>query len=166
MSIDDENSNELQICVENIDKRSFTKYRLKLLDIDVETITIPEVETEILVTIPSVDLQRITRDISNLSETVMITAKDETLEFACEGDFANQQTCLGSAEHGLTFKSNGPKKTIEASYNVKYINMFCKASSVSPIMEIHLKDKYPLIMRFPISLGVIQFVLAPKMEEE
>lgn len=166
ISIDENSPNEMRISVENLDKRSYTKYDLKLLDIDIETITIPDVESEVLVTIPSVDLQRITRDVTNLSDTVTITSKDETLEFSCDGDFARQCTSIGSAEHGLTFKTNGPKKEIQASYNVKYISMFCKASSVSPIMEIHLKENYPLIMRFPISLGVIQFVLAPKAKDD
>ena len=165
MKIDEDSPTELQIYVENIDKRSHTKYMLKLMDIDIESINIPDVKTEIIVTIPSVDLHRITRDISNLSDTVQISAKDNILQLSCEGDFASQVTRLGSAEHGLTFRTSGESEEIVAKYNVKYINTFCKASSVSPIMEILLKKNYPLIMKFPVSLGVIQFALAPKVED-
>lgn len=166
MRVDEDSRNDLHIVVENVDKRSMTKYKLKLLDIDIETIEIPDVESDILVTLPSVDLQRITRDIANLSDTVTITADASSLQFACEGDFASQCTCLESAEHGLAFKTNESfDSAIDASYNVKYINMFCKASSVSPIMEIHIKAEYPLILRYPISLGTMQFVLAPKARD-
>lgn len=163
MRIEDDTPNELQIVVKNLDKKSHTVYNLKLLDINVESIDIPDVSTDLLVTIPSIDLLRVLRDISNLSETVTIMAEDEVLQISCEGDFANQITRLGSAEHGLSFKYNGGRVNVCADYNVKYLIMFSKSSNVSPIMELHLKRDYPLIMKFPVSLGVMTFALAPKV---
>ena len=164
LSMDSVDIHELNIVVENIEKRSKTEYKLKLLDINVETIDIPDVESKTIVTMPSVDLQRISRDIANLSDVVKISAGDNTLQISCEGGFASQCTSLGAAEHGLTFRHNGEVETIESEYSVRFINLFCKASSVSPILEIHIRPNYPLIMKFPISLGTLTFALAPREE--
>lgn len=165
LAVNEDNEHELLVTVENLEKRSKTEYVLKLLDIDISQIQIPDVESKVVVTIPSVDLQRIMRDISNLSEYVSIEASQSSLMISCDGDFAKQCTTLGSAEHGLSFKYNGAPETISSSYNVRYINMFCKACVISPILELHMKPSYPLIIKFPLTLGVLQFALAPRMAD-
>jgi hypothetical protein len=60
------NENLLGINIRNTDKRIDTTCHLKLMDIDDERITVPDAEIEQMVTMPSLDFQRMMRDMSGI----------------------------------------------------------------------------------------------------
>ena len=78
MSIDD--SYLLHIHIENAAKKSSTSFEFKLLDINDDMLSVPEIDMNVLTTIPSVDFQRVTRDMNNLAQDIRITRKKNTLE--------------------------------------------------------------------------------------
>ena len=169
MGVDQDSPNELEIAIENGEKNSKTTFKMQLLDIDNRTFNIPEVETETLVTIPSTDFQRICRDMSNLTDTLEITSltNKETLVLTGKGDFATQRTEIGSSEHGLSFSYNTEREEVTGKYNIKFISLFCKASSLSPVLEIYMRNEYPLFLKYTCTgLGTIQFTVAPKESGE
>jgi len=44
-----------------------------------------------------------------------------------------------------------------------YVNLFNRASGLSPVVELFMKKNYPIVMRFEISnLGYVSFALASK----
>ena len=47
-------------------KKTNTKFQLKLLDINESRIEVPEVDMTTMTTLPSVDFQRLCRDMSNI----------------------------------------------------------------------------------------------------
>lgn len=61
-------------------------FALKLMEIDAEQLSIPETEYESVVTMPSVEFQRICRDLSAIGDTVTISASKEGIKFAVSGD--------------------------------------------------------------------------------
>ena len=67
--IDDENENKLGILINNSEKNSQTIYKLNLLDINDDNISIPPAEFETELSLPSSDFQKIIRDLSNISGT-------------------------------------------------------------------------------------------------
>jgi proliferating cell nuclear antigen len=163
--IEEENPNELGICIENADKNSSTTFRLKLLDIDNQDLNIPNVEINCIVTMPSNDFQRLCRDMSNIGDTVEIRSDKEGLHFKCEGDFASQETVIGEATHGLVYNKRADDEEINGKYSLKYINLFTKSTNLCNTIELYLKPNYPIILKYSVAnLGEIRFCLAPKME--
>ena len=159
MSIDDQYL--LNIQVENIAKKSCTSFQFRLLDINDEMLSVPEIEMNILTTIPSVDFQRIVRDMHNLGSDIIIQRSRGTLELSCEGGFANQKTVIECVE-------TGPTRTLGNVFSLKYINMFTRATSLCSSVQImqHATDEnMPIVFRYSIAnLGELKFYLAPKVE--
>ena len=70
--IDDENENKLGILINNSEKNSQTIYKLNLLDINDDNISIPPAEFETELSLPSSDFQKIIRDMINIGEHIEI----------------------------------------------------------------------------------------------
>lgn len=157
------NTGELIICIENADKNSRTTYNLKLLDLNEETLSIPEVEFEYSMTMPSTDFQRYCRDMQNVSEKVRVAIdENDFLNISCDGDFASQKTVIGETTHGLIFKTKSNNIEYSELFSLKYINLFTKSTNLSNTIEISIKNNYPLILKYSVAnLGEIKFCLAP-----
>lgn len=159
--------NELGITIQNADKNSLTDFRLKLLDVDSEEITIPDVEFDSVITMPSAYFQRLCRDALNLADHMCIKSHGGTLTLSCAGDFARQETVIGQADAGMAISSRADAGKVEGKFSLKYLSLFCKSSSLCNTLELYLKDAYPLIMRYNVaSLGEVKFVLAPSADED
>lgn len=159
-------SNELGITIQNADKNSLTDFRLKLLDVDTEEISIPDVEFDSVITMPSAYFQRLCRDALNLANHMVIRSSGGALTLSCSGDFARQETVIGQADAGMVIASRPDAGVVEGKFSLKYLSLFCKSSSLCNTLELFLKDAFPLIMKYNIaSLGEVKFVLAPSADE-
>lgn len=103
--MDTDMSNELGIKIQNAEKNSVTDFKLKLLDIDDEIITLPDVEFDSVITMPSSFFQRLCRDMLNISDTMVIKSTGNQLVLGCNGDFARQVSREGAAGHCVCWKS-------------------------------------------------------------
>ena len=151
----------LEIEIENTVKHSVTQFRLKLLDINEDDLSVPDIEMDLVTTLPSVDFQRIARDMANLATDISIVRRGHLLELSCEGDFADQKTVIEC----------GPPKDAEpigGVYPLKYINLYTKATNLCSNVQLFQNSqnpKLPLIVRYAIAnLGDVRFYLAQKMD--
>lgn len=71
---------------------------MKLMDIDADSLGIPDTEYEARVTMQSSELTRIVRDLSQLGESVRIEVSKEGVRFAAEGEAANGSVLLKQTE--------------------------------------------------------------------
>ncbi|KAI0823244.1 proliferating cell nuclear antigen, C-terminal domain-containing protein, partial [Trametes gibbosa] len=69
-------------------------YDMKLMDIDADTLGIPDTEYDASVTMPSPEFSRIVRDLSQLGESVRIEVSKEGIRFISEGEAANGNILL------------------------------------------------------------------------
>ena len=155
---------EMKITIENTDKNSITEFDLKLLDIDEEELSVPESEFETIITMPSSDFQRYCRDMIILGETITIESIDNKLILSCEGDFAKQKTCIHSSSSNSQF-SQTSSNDVCGKFSLKYLNLFTKCTNLCSIVEIYLKNDYPILIKYAVaSLGNVLFCLAPKID--
>lgn len=159
MSIDDQYL--LNIHIENTAKKSNTTFQFKLLDINDDMLSVPEIDMTILTTIPSIDFQRIVRDMYNLGQDITIQRTQKTIELSCEGGFANQKTVIECVE-------TGPVRPLGNTFSLKYINMFTRATSLCAsvqLMQHESDENMPIVFRYSVAnLGELKFYLAPKVE--
>lgn len=67
---------------------------MKLMDIDSDTLGIPDTDYDARVTMPSAEFARIVRDLSQLGESVRIEVTKEGVRFVSEGEAANGNILL------------------------------------------------------------------------
>jgi len=75
---------------------------MKLMDIDSDTLGIPDTDYDARVTLPSNEFTRIVRDLSQLGESVRIEVSKEGVRFASEGEAANGSVLLKQSEGSVS----------------------------------------------------------------
>jgi proliferating cell nuclear antigen len=158
----------LGIEISNPDKKTVTKFSMKLLDVNFADIKVPDVAFDASVSMPSQYFQRLCRDISNIGTELSIhmPPDEDALTLSCIGSFASQSTVLSPVVEGkhvvaIERFGEGERCELGGTYSLKYTNLFNRASGLSPVVELFMKKNYPLVMRFEISnLGYISFALA------
>ncbi|KZT65497.1 proliferating cell nuclear antigen [Daedalea quercina L-15889] len=70
------------------------EYEMKLMDIDADTLNIPDTDYDARVTMPSSEFGRIVRDLSLLGESVRIEVSKEGVRFISDGEAANGNVLL------------------------------------------------------------------------
>lgn len=156
--------NHLGIRIENPTKNLRTTYKLSMLDINVLNMNIPPADFETIITMPSVDFQKIIRDMHNLAEFIEIRNVGNQLCFSCKGDFCTQETVLCTDKNDtIQISKNNTKdqEIIQGVFILKYLATFTKCTNLSNVVEIFLKNTYPIILRYSVaSLGEIKLCLA------
>lgn len=159
------NPNELGIRIENKEKNTVTESYLKMLDISEEKLDIPDIVYDSVISMPSVDLQKYCRDLSIISNQVIISNTDTKFILESNGDFATQKIIIGEAQNGLIFSKKN--QNVSETFDLKYLNSFTKSTNLCSTVEIFLKMNYPLVIEYNVAnLGKLQFCLAPKVREE
>lgn len=159
--MDENDPNHLGIRIENHDKNTRTTYKLNLLDIDNQDITIGPAEFNSVITMPSADFQKITRDMNNLAEYVEIRNVNKQLIFSCKGEFCAQETIL-SDNPSNSIKSNNANEIVQGVFSLRHLVMFTKCTNLCNTVELYLKNDYPLIIKYGVaSLGEVKLCIAP-----
>ena len=160
--------NKLGIIINNVDKNVRTTFKLNLLDISEDDISIPPAKFETELTLPSNDFQKIVRDMTNIGENIEIKSVGSTLILNCNGDFASQETILCETQNGLSFtKSSGPETPIQGIFSLKYLLLFTKCTNLCNLIHMYIKNDYPLVICYNVAnLGKIKLCLSPNTETD
>jgi proliferating cell nuclear antigen len=168
--IDDIDEDKLGIKIENGDKNSITTYKLNLMDLNDDQFEIPSTTFNFVITMPSIDFQKICRDMNSLATVIDIQSVGQQLRFSCKGDFAEQETIIGEATNGMVFvkqNENVEDEIVQGLFMLKNLVMFTKCTNLSNTVDIYLKNNYPLVICYNVgSLGILKLCLAPKIIEE
>lgn len=151
----------LEIVISNPEKRTFTTHRLKTLNLDIEEVIIPHVTFEYVISMPSSDLQKYIKELSHVSNVVTIRGTGKDIEFLASGDLG--QTCISVSPtpSGLNWvHKNVGDEPFEGKYFLKYLEKFVK-TQVDSVVEVYVKSKYPLILKFNMTIGSIRFCVSP-----
>lgn len=167
--MDRNDMNHLGIKIENGEKNTKTVYKLNLLDLDPENISIDPAEFNSVITMPSNDFQKICRDMYNVADYVEIKNINTQLIFACKGEFCLQETIISDSKAtGGTnsIVSANANEIVQGIFNLKYLVLFTKCTNLCNTVELYLKNDYALIIKYSVaSLGEIKLCLAPQTEE-
>jgi len=97
----------IDMCPTDADR--IAEYDMKLMDIDADTLGIPDTDYEARVTMPASEFSRIVRDLSNLGESVRIEVSKEGVRFASDGENANGNILLKQTDAARKKYSNYDK---------------------------------------------------------
>ena len=142
--------------------------KLRLIEPDNEELDIPEVKFSSILNMPSVDFQKIIRDLSCISDKIeikSIATSDGGAEliFRCSGGFANAEIRRAESDDSMEFiKKQESSKIIQGEFSLKNLSYFIKCTNLCSQIEMYLENNLPLIVKYNVaSLGVISLALAP-----
>jgi len=160
--VDDEDLNSLCIIMENSEKKQVHKYKLNLLDRDEPAIKLPDTEFSTRIMMPSMDFQKLCRDMTLLSaKTVEITNVGSSLTFSCKGHFASRTTTMGDGEteFNITKKND---EIVSGQFSLMHLGLFTKCTNLCNNLEIHMKNGWFIMFRYVVAnLGEIKLCLMP-----
>lgn len=160
MFMEKRDATKMGIVILNGEKQMETTFNLNLIELDINPIEIPPVQFSAIITMPSLDFQKIIRDMATLGETVEITSASNQLILKCRGDFAEQETVF-SVGQGMTV-SKSHTEIVQGNFLLKHLVLFTKCTSLCSDISIYLKNDYPIIIEYSVAgLGEIKLALAP-----
>ncbi|OSX62511.1 hypothetical protein POSPLADRAFT_1141431 [Postia placenta MAD-698-R-SB12] len=144
------------------------EYEMKLMDIDADTLNIPDTDYDARVSMPSAEFTRIVRDLSQLGESVRIEVSKEGVRFISDGEAANgnillRQTDDDAPPEGVTIEMN---QHVNLTFSLKYLVNFAKSSTLSNVVQLMLSNDVPLLVSYDFNQGHIRYYLAPKIGDE
>jgi proliferating cell nuclear antigen len=165
--IESNDPNHLGIKIENGEKNSKTTYKLNLLDLDNEKITLPNAAFNTVITLPSVDFQKYCRDMHNIADKVEMKNIGSQLILSCKGDFCSQETIIVDNETGVnSINTKNNTEIVQGIFSLKYLVLFTKNTNLCSTVELLLKNDYPLIVRYIVaSLGELSIALTPSSND-
>jgi len=161
--IEKNNHNQLGILLENGEKKQRTRYQLSLLDRDEPDIHMPQSEFSARIVMPSVDFQKVCRDMLLLmAKTVEIKSVGETLTFSCKGQFATRSTVLGDSDSEFSIQKKQTDEIISGNFSLPHLTLFTKCTNLSSNMELYMKNDWFLMIKYVVAnLGEIKLCLMP-----
>jgi proliferating cell nuclear antigen len=174
----EEDTSKLTIIFENpsiycvnifLEQGKKTEFAMNLLTLDSEVLGIPDKDYQAKVTTNAGEFTKLCRELYQVAETVNIEASEETITFTVEGDLGKGKVALNSTlgDKAEDKTSIEVKEPVKLAFALRYLNMFNKASSCSPVVSLMLSSETPLVVEYTMDkLGSLKFYLAPKINEE
>lgn len=170
---DDSGPDCAEFIFENSSADRVAHFELKLMDIDQDTMNVPDDdEYQAIVNMPSADYRRIFSDLAIIGDTITIDVTKNNACFSVEGDIGTGSLNIqqsegadGDDKHPVTINLNEP---VKMTFPGKYLNMFTKAVPMSESVTLCIQDQHPLAIEFtlPGELGFVRYFLAPKIDQE
>lgn len=140
------------------------------MEVDSETLQIPETEYKSIITMPSDEFQRIIRDLQVLGEACVISTSKEGIKFSVAGDLGSGSVLVKSSpgdNKGVGKVEIQLIEEVELNFALRYLNFFTKATPLSAEVILSLSPDLPMVIDYPIGeAGKLAFYLAPKIDDD
>jgi len=168
----DDDGDTCTFVFENPKNDRVSEFGLKLMSIEEEQVSVPEMDYEAKVSIPSGEFQRICRDLATIGETITIAVNKTGVHFSTSGDLGTGNITL--KQTSAVDDDDDNAVTIELQDDVtlrfaaRYLCYFTKATPLSSRVVLNLAAESPLMVDFtlPENLGCVQYYLAPKIDDD
>ncbi|KAF2350181.1 Proliferating cell nuclear antigen PCNA [Trinorchestia longiramus] len=165
-----DNADTVTFVFESPNQEKVSDYEMKLTNLDQDHLGIPETEYSCVIKLPSSEFARICRDLSQFGESIVITCTKEGVKFSAAGDVGTanvkltQTSVVDKEEDAVLVDMQEP---VTLTFACKYLNMFTKATPLSPQVCLSMSPDVPLVVEYKIGdIGHIRYYLAPRIGDE
>ncbi|XP_067113980.1 proliferating cell nuclear antigen-like [Osmerus mordax] len=144
-------------------------YVMKLMDLDVEQLCIPERDYSCVVRMPSKEFARICRHMTQIGDAVMITCVEGGVSFSASGKLGtgNIKLSQNSSVHEDEAVIVEINKPVQLIFALHYLNVFTRATPLSKTVWLSMSADIPLVVEYNIKdMGHIKYFLPPKIDED
>ncbi len=152
----------LSLKFENGDIKQCKIQKLRLIEPEQEELEYPDVKFSSIINLPSVDFQKIIRDLSVISDKLEIKSVGNELIFKCVGQFASAEIYRAESDGNMEFiQKQDSNKVIQGEFSLKNLSYFIKCTNLCSQIEIYLENDLPLVVKYNVaSLGTIKLCLS------
>jgi proliferating cell nuclear antigen len=156
--------NILNVQFANVAKKRNYDIDIRLMDIEVDQLEIPDMEYTHMVRLPSADFYQCVGDCSQFGDTAGLALGGTKLVTSVEGDEAKTFMSLEGEGDGPT--PGGPPLSMK--FALRYLLAFAKARDVDPQVTLKMLAGMPLCVQFAVGggHGTVAYYLAPKVSDE
>mmetsp|Transcript_27426 Transcript_27426/g.66127 ORF Transcript_27426/g.66127 Transcript_27426/m.66127 type:complete len:268 (+) Transcript_27426:80-883(+) len=174
----EEKGEKVNFVVENSESDRVWDFTIPQITLQGDHFGVPEQVYTASMKLKAVEWQRITRDLSAMGEVVKIGADKEKMTLVASGDGTD---ITGTLKPGVDMELTC-EEPVEASFALRYLSIFAKATPLCETVSISLKADMPLCVDYGLGAegselvqtqdperhgaGYLRFYLAPKIEEE
>jgi len=160
----------LTLIFEKQNQERVSKFEMKLMDIDSEHLGIPDQDYDAVIKLPSHELSRIIRDLSQFGDTVTIACTKDGVRFSCTGDNGSGSITLRNSSSVDSNEDNEVsielKEAVTQTYAMRFLILFGKAATLSKSCVLSICQDIPLVAEYKIGdCGHIKYFLAPKIDD-
>ena len=144
----------------------------QLHNLELESMDIPEMNYAAKITMNSERLSRLVKDMKQIDDTIRVRAARDKAILSVNGDAGKIENHLKHNEGDI---SDQRSKTqilavdgvmVDQQFALGYLDLFCKASSLSTFASVNLLPENPTMVEFKISgFGELRYFLAPKLPD-
>ena len=172
--VEHDDKNYLRIKIDNPEEKKNTTFKLKLLDLRHDPISVPDITFDAVIIINSTEFHKICREMNQIADYVEIKCLKDKIIFTCKGDYAERTTVYstddGEEGDGITIKLANNEKAkdliIQGIYELRNLVLFSKCAQLCNDIEIYMKNNYPLVIKYTAAtLGKILLCLTPINED-
>jgi proliferating cell nuclear antigen len=155
--------NYLSLKFENGAIKQCKTQKLRLMEPEQDELTFPDVTFSSIINLPSVDFQKIIRDMSNISDKVEIKSVGNELIFKSQGQFATSELHRSEATDSMEFISKqDSSKIIQGEFSLKNLGYCIKCTNLCSQIELYFENDLPFVIEYKVaSLGKIQLGIVP-----
>ena len=152
----------LSLKYENGEIKQCKTQKLRLIEPEPEELQYPNVTFSSINNLPSVDFQKIIRDLYCISEKLEIKSVGNELIFKCSGQFASAEIHRTESDGSMGFISKqDSSKIIQGEFSLKNLGYFIKCTNLCQQIEVYLENDLPLVVKYNVaSLGQLRLCLA------
>nr|XP_045037379.2 proliferating cell nuclear antigen-like [Desmodus rotundus] len=148
-------------------QEKISDYEMKLMELDVEQLGIPEQGYSCVVD-ASGEFACTCRDLTHIRHAVIISCARDGVRFSASGELGNNKLSLTSnvdkKEEAVTIEMNEP---VQLTFALRYLNFFTKATPPSPTVTLSMSADAPLDLEYKIAdMGHLKYYLAPMIKGE
>ena len=149
-----------------------TDFSLKLMDIEQDAMSVPEMVPDLHIRMNSIELKRIVNDLSNFGDAIGISGTKDGVTFSVDGDSGTGNITINPVSPD-ELPPNDPGRNVDIDirtpvfqkFSVRYLNNFLK-NSASDTVVINMVVDMPMCLNYPLGeIGSVKFYLAPKIED-
>ncbi|KAK2956115.1 putative Proliferating cell nuclear antigen [Blattamonas nauphoetae] len=165
----EDESNTLIVVIESPKEGKISSFELKLMDLNNEPLAVYDTDAKATVKLSSAEFSHICRDLGTIGDTVVISVQKENISFSVNGEELSGNMSLqpsdavDNSDDSVSIEVDEP---IEQSFALRFLNMFTKATPLSPNVILSLSPDQPFCIEYQIEdAGHIKYFLAPKIED-
>merc|ERR1712167_424318 len=147
----EDDSDTLCFVFEGANDDRISDFSLKLLDIESEQLGIPEgMQYPVAVKMPAAEFMKICRDLKEFGDAIKIGCTKDGLKFSVEGDIGvgNVMVKPRDAEKEEEKVTIACEDTVDATFAIRYLNYFTKATPLSSTVQLSIANDQPLIVEY------------------
>ena len=161
--IDDEDINKLVMILESDKEKKICK--INLMDLEDANYEIEPVKFPYSIILPTQDFQNYCKNIVAATDKIDIKCTNDNLFLSGKGELGviDIELTASNVSSGLTITKNTTNinEIVQGTFELKYLIIFTRCSSLCSHVSLFLKNDYPLIVEYSIAkLGKIKFVLS------